>query len=413
MKVLIYDDEAEFADYVREAIEDLGHSVTVATNAGEFADRFSVETDLIFLDLFMPDVNGIECIRFLAETGTNALLVLMSGQDPAILNAAREGARANKLAVLDVMNKPIGLMELEKTLELAEAELATTVLAKAASTNEPAHFLREDILQGLARKEFFLVYQPQLRLDNRSVIGVEALIRWDRPEHGLVSPAHFIPVLESDPAAMGTLTDFVIETACRDQKDFTRIAPHLTCSVNLSAATFEDISLPDRILQVVHDAGLQPAQLILEVAETAASSHVGTAIDILTRLRMAGFGVSIDDFGTGYSSLEQIVHVPYTELKVDQRFVRDILDSAKCRAICEISCLLAQKTDMTPLAEGVEDEKTALALLELGFVLAQGFHFAKPMRSTHLKSWLQSAVAKGSTREKADLAMVPFGKTKG
>lgn len=78
--------------------------------------------------------------------------------------------------------------------------------------------------------------------------------------------------------------------------------------------------------------------------------------------------------------------MPYTELKVDQRFVRDILDSAKCRAIREISCLLAQKTDMTPLAEGVEDEKTALALLELGFVLAQGFHFAKPMRSTHLKS---------------------------
>lgn len=388
MKVLVYDDESDFAAYIQEAVEDLGHTVRIATNAAEFAEQFSAETDMIFLDLFMPDVNGIECIRFLANTGTKALLVLMSGQDPAILNAAREGARANNLTVLDVLKKPIALSALEASLEKAELQIAKAAGSKPVACS-PCAFLVDDAMDGLARQEFFVVYQPQVQLDDRSVVGVEALIRWHHPTCGQISPADFIPVLEANPDVMSAVTDFVLQTACKDLSAVSAIAPNLTCSINLSAATFTDLSLPDRILQATRNAGLDNRRIILEVTETAASSHVATAIDILTRLRMAGFGVSIDDFGTGYSSMEQIVRVPFTELKVDQRFVRDLLSSAKCQVVCEISCLLAQKTNMQTLAEGVEDEATAVALQKLGFVLAQGYHFAKPMKCEDLKNWLR------------------------
>lgn len=406
MKVLIYDDEAEFAAYVQEAVEDLGHSVRVATSAAEFAERFSAETDLIFLDLFMPDVNGIECIRFLANTGTRALLVLMSGQDPAILNAAREGARANDLTVLDVLKKPIPLAALEETLTKADQHLEETA-GQDPSTCSPCAFLAEDARAGLARDEFHVVYQPQVRLEDGSVVGVEALIRWQHPTCGPISPADFIPVLEAAPEVMKDVTDFVLRTACRDLSSVSTFAPNLTCSINLSAATFFEIDLPERIRQTVREFGLDNRRIILEVTETAASSHVGTAIDILTRLRMAGFGVSIDDFGTGYSSLEQIVRVPFTELKVDQRFVRDLLTSTKCQAVCEISCLLAQKTNMLPLAEGVEDEATVHALQELGFILAQGFHFARPMRRDDLAAWLSKQDVDAARRQEA-LAAAPL-----
>ncbi|ASP35022.1 EAL domain-containing protein [Labrenzia sp. VG12] len=390
MRVLVYDDEEDFASFVQEAVEDQGHHVTMVTNAAEFAENFSAETDLIFLDLFMPDVNGIECIRFLAKTGTKALLVLMSGQDPAILNAAREGARASNLTVLDVLQKPIALSAIEDVLDAADATIMSTRQRSAAQAEACCDLQGDDVLEGLQKNEFFVAYQPQLRLENRSVAGLEALLRWQHPECGAVSPAVFIPLAEQSPAVMSALTEFVLKTACYDLIALSGLCPNLKVSVNVSATSLDEIALPDMIQNIVRGIGLENHRLILELTETAASSNLGQAIDILTRLRMAGFGVSIDDFGTGYSSLEQIVQVPFTELKVDQRFVKELLTSDKCRAVCEISCLLARKTGMLPVAEGVEDEATAQELLRLGFVLAQGYHFAKPMAKPQLLDWLRA-----------------------
>ncbi|QDG77178.1 EAL domain-containing protein [Labrenzia sp. PHM005] len=388
MKIFVYDDEADFAEFVEEAVADFGHEAVIATNADEFADRFSAETDLIFLDLFMPDVNGIECIRFLAKTGNNARLVLMSGQDPAILSAAQEGARASGLTVLETLQKPISLNTIEAVLKKAEAEFET---AKTNETPAPASdqtYSAENIRTGLADNQFFLVYQPQFRLTDTTVTGCEALIRWQHPQDGLVSPSAFIPAAEASRDTMAVLTDFVTETACKDLVTFSTITPGLTVSLNISASTFDDVQLPEKFLETTRAYGLDTNQIVLEVTETAASLDIGNAIDILTRLRMSGFGVSIDDFGTGYSSMEQIVQVPFTELKVDRRFVKDLLTSKKCRAICEISCQLAQKTNMVPVAEGVEDAETAQELHRIGFVLAQGYHFAKPMTAADLGNWL-------------------------
>ncbi|WP_428643426.1 EAL domain-containing protein [Roseibium sp.] len=390
MKVLVYDDEADFADYLREVIEDLGHVVTVATSAAEFANRFSVETDVIFLDLFMPDVDGIECIRFLAKTGTKALLILMSGQDPAILSAAREGARANSLNVLDVLTKPIAISSVDTAMEKAQAQIRISGTREVPASVRRHQITPQSIVEALEEGQFHAVYQPQIKLSGNSVTGVEALLRWNHPLFGLVLPAEFIAVAETSPDTMNHLTRFIVETACRDLGVLSRAAPDLTVSINLSAVTFNDVTLPEMIQQAAREAALGPDRIILEVTESAASSHIGRAIDILTRLRMAGFGVSIDDFGTGYSSLEQIVQIPFTELKVDKRFVKDILNSEKCRAVCEIACLLARKTSMTPVAEGVEDRATADELQRVGFVLAQGFYFARPMRLKQLLSWLET-----------------------
>ncbi|WP_422021822.1 EAL domain-containing protein [Roseibium sp.] len=394
MRVLVYDDEADFASFVQEVVEDLGHEVIVTTNAAEFAEKFSAKTDLLFLDLFMPDVNGIECIRFLADMGAQPLLVLMSGQDPSILSAAREGAHASNLKVLEVLPKPISLVAIEDVLETAKIQLLSAERRPSGAKYSVDGLLQSnDLVRGLNKNEFFVAYQPQLFLSDRKPAGLEALLRWEHPEFGAVSPADFIPVAEQDRELIWSLTEFVVSTACRDLTFLSSANANLKCSVNVSAASLDDIDLPEKIMHLTRSAGLDNRRLILEVTETAATANASKAIDILTRMRMAGFGVSIDDFGTGYSSMEQIVQVPFTELKVDRRFVTDLLRSKKCRAVCEISSLLAHKTGMLPVAEGVEDEATANELLHLGFVLGQGYLFARPMQREMLATWLASEVS--------------------
>lgn len=379
--ILIVDDEPDFADFIAEAVGELGHEATIASNDDEFCSAYTAGTEIIFLDLFMPGMDGIEILRFLSENGSKASVVLMSGRNTAVLNSARELAEERKIEVLAVLQKPIMFSSVADALakyggKKSRPALLPTELASA-----------EDIRRGLEQEEFFLVYQPQIRLGDRKAVGAEALIRWDHPERGLLPPSSFLPVVEGSDL-IGPVTDQVIKCVCRDISELGLTSGLRWVSINLSPNSIFDVEFPEKLERYFNHHDIDPSHIVLEITETAVMSDIAVSLDILTRLRMKGFELSIDDFGTGYSSMEQLVRIPFSELKIDQKFVRNLNANAEYRTVVEIATMLGHNLGMTVIAEGVEDEETLAAVREIGCDEGQGYGIARPMPLSDLKPWL-------------------------
>ncbi|WP_193183143.1 EAL domain-containing response regulator [Nisaea sediminum] len=380
LNVLIVDDEPDFAEFVADAVDELGHIPRIATNSSAFASAYSTHIEVIFLDLFLPDLDGIEILRFLSDNRSTASVVLMSGSNDALLNAAREIAHERGITVLGVLRKPITLASIAETLSAYEP--APSVTKRSSSRIDI-----DDIRQGLKNGEFSLFYQPQISLKDGSVTGAEALIRWNHPDMGVVAPEAFVPQVESSDL-IGPMTDYVVSRACRDLSELEKDRLLFRISINLSANSIYDLSLPEKLARQFDDSGIDPGHVVLEITETAVMKDVAASIDVLTRLRMKGFHLSIDDFGIGYSSMEQLVRIPFSELKVDQKFVRSLLESREYRSVAEVSIALGHKLDMTVIAEGIEDAATMSELRVLGCDEAQGFEISRPLPLDELKTWI-------------------------
>lgn len=161
-----------------------------------------------------------------------------------------------------------------------------------------------------------------------------------------------------------------------------------TVSINLSPASIADLDLPEKLTALTRHNGVDTSDVIVEVTETAVMSDAGRYMDILTRLRMKGFGLAIDDFGTGYSSLQQLVRLPFTELKIDQTFISHICEDSECETIATMATELAHRLGLTVVAEGVEDQASMDLIKAIGCDELQGFHCARPMPPDQLQTWL-------------------------
>ncbi|UUX52255.1 EAL domain-containing protein [Nisaea acidiphila] len=241
--------------------------------------------------------------------------------------------------------------------------------------------------RGLEEDEFVLFYQPQISLADETPSGVEALLRWNHPQHGLVNPANFIPQAEQS-NLIGPLTEYVISQACGDLSELRENGFSPRMSINLSAASIYDLELPEKLYNFFGRHRIEPGHVALELTETAVMADAAASIDILTRLRMKGFHLSIDDFGIGYSSMEQLVRIPFSELKLDQKFVRGLLKYPECRSVTEVTIALAHKLGLTVVAEGIEDDATLDEVRNLGCEEGQGFVIGRPMPLEQITGWL-------------------------
>ncbi|MCF6237905.1 MAG: EAL domain-containing response regulator [Candidatus Marinimicrobia bacterium] len=336
------------------------------------------------LDLMMPGVDGIEVIRFLAERGCDAQLILVSGFDPAVLHSAQKLATEQGLNVFGSLSKPFRYDDLHQLL----SGLSTTPKSFACCTPiEPPSV--EELRKALANSELVLYYQPKVGLNGSFITAFEALVRWQHPAHGLLSPDLFIPTAEQH-GLINDLTWVVLEQAImqcclwRDQGLTTQIA------VNMSASTLKELDLPDKIGGLLEKYRLAPSQIVLEVTETVLMQELITSLDILTRLRMKGFHLSIDDFGTGYSSLVQLHRVPFSEIKIDRSFVMEMGHDPEAAAIVETVILLGHKLNMKIVAEGVETDSCREVLTRLGCDQAQGYLFARPMPADEAFQWFSA-----------------------
>ena len=245
--------------------------------------------------------------------------------------------------------------------------------------------LLESFERALARQELRLVYQPKVSLKDGRLTRVEALVRWDDPDRGPVSPSRFVPLAEKH-GLIDQLTKWGLKTTLnqwklwRDQGLETRLA------FNISAISLQRLDFPDMVERMCREMEVPTDRLVLELTEGATQQFV-KLMDTLTRFRIKGIGLAIDDFGTGYSSLLQLRQLPFTELKIDRCFVTDLPAAHDSRLIVKTIIDLAHGLGLVATAEGVETVDQLRLIRELGCDVVQGFLIAQPLEPDELISW--------------------------
>ena len=265
--------------------------------------------------------------------------------------------------------------------------------ADIQSQSDTALRLGNALRRALERRQLSLHYQPQIALASGHTVGAEALLRWDHPEHGAVSPAQFIPIAESTGLIL-SIGEWVIRTAVEQLADWIRRGlPAITMAVNLSSVQFRHSELPLLVTRILNDAGVEPHLLELELTEGVAMHDAPGAIAIMDDLHRRGVRMSIDDFGTGYSSLSYLKRFQVYKLKIDQTFVRDITQDEDDKAIVGAIISMASSLGMQTIAEGVETQGQLDFLRARGCTEVQGYFFSKPLPAAEFEQlWRQRAV---------------------
>lgn len=385
MKILVVDDEPFVLKLLAHMLRRLGFGNVTGcervADALQLMDDTGVHFDLIFCDLQMPDVDGVQFVRILVGRQYPGSLVLVSGEDERILHSVETLARAYRLDVLGVLQKPFSLDRLRQMLEGVQP----VARAQAPKPDVPPPGAAE-LRAALDGNELVNHYQPQVCVRTGTVTGVEALVRWQHAEAGLVLPDHFIPAAEQHGLIHG-LTDAVLRTALRDARQWLDAGLPLQLSVNVSMDSLDTLTFPESVARMADEAGFPVDRLTLEITESRLMQDPLAQIDILSRLRLKRTGLSIDDFGTGHSSLAQLRDIPFDELKVDRTFVHRAHASASMRTIFEGTLAMARQLRMKVVAEGVEDRADWDFVSRAGCDFAQGFFIAHPMPAAEFLPW--------------------------
>lgn len=385
MKILLIDDEPFILKLLARQLANLGFTEVTchqrAHDALAMLRSDAATPALVFCDLQMPEMDGVELVRHLARIEYAGGLVLVSGEDERILKTVKKLAKAHQLNVLGALHKPVAPEQLRKILG---GQLSSGVTAsRSARRVYPA----DELQRAIAGGELVNYYQPKVELISGAVAGVETLVRWQHPQDGLVLPDQFITTAEEQ-GLIDDLTRVVLTNAVRQMRLWQNMGLSLQVAVNVSMDNLVALEFPDWVARTANKAGLPLTSLVLEITESRLMKNPLAVLDILTRLRLKRIGLSIDDFGTGYSSLAQLRDIPFDELKIDQGFVHGACRDASLKAIVEASCGIARQLGMKIVAEGVEDRADWNFLCAGDCDLAQGYFIARPMPAEDLPDWM-------------------------
>ncbi|MDH5572625.1 MAG: EAL domain-containing protein [Gammaproteobacteria bacterium] len=246
--------------------------------------------------------------------------------------------------------------------------------------------LISELHTAVKNKELLVYYQPKIDLQKKRISGVEALVRWNHPQLGFISPVEFIPLAEQV-GLITHITDQVLLKTIQNWNKWHQMGIELHVAVNISSKEFEDPSLPAKVLNYLKDWHMPSSFLTLEITESIMMGNIDHTLTLLQHLRDIHIKLSIDDFGTGFSSLSYLRQLPVSELKIDRSFVMEMLKHSNDLKIVKTIINLAHILDFNVVAEGIEDLKTFNTLTELGCDSAQGFYMAKPMPAEELEKW--------------------------
>jgi diguanylate cyclase (GGDEF)-like protein/PAS domain S-box-containing protein len=239
--------------------------------------------------------------------------------------------------------------------------------------------LENALRQGIKEQQFYLEYQPKVNMSTNELIGMEALIRWRHPELGVVPPGKFIPLAE-ETGLIVPLGEWVLRESCRQTSAWQdKGSLLLILSVNVSVHQLEDSTFVDKVKTILHETGLDPKWLELEITESMLA-NVRSTISVLKEIQHLGVQISVDDFGTGYNSLSYIKELPINTLKIDQSFVKDIHTNKESKEIAKAIINLANSIGLNVIAEGVELKEHVTELCKVGFILGQGYYYSRPLK---------------------------------
>jgi EAL domain-containing protein (putative c-di-GMP-specific phosphodiesterase class I)/ActR/RegA family two-component response regulator len=385
LKILVLDDEPFMLKLLGRMLENLGFSSVLTRDNGldalELVDNPLLCPELILLDINMPQMDGIEFVRRLVEHHYAGALLLVSGEDERVLQSVEKLVHAHQLPVLGYLVKPVTPTLLAGLID------QWALVAKVSTGETPPSFSADDLAAAILNGELINFYQPKVNVTTGEVVGVEALVRWRRPEHGMLYPDDFINFAE-DNGLIDDLTKTVLARALTQARIWRDAGYKLRVAVNLSMDNLASLNFLEYVAEVTTISGVAPRDMVLELTESRLMQDQRVPLEILARLRLKRFRLAIDDFGTGNSSLAQLDRIPFEELKIDRGFVHGAASNDTRRAMFEASLGLARKLQMEAVAEGVEDRVDWDFVRAQGCDMVQGYFVARPMLAEELPAWM-------------------------
>jgi EAL domain-containing protein (putative c-di-GMP-specific phosphodiesterase class I)/FixJ family two-component response regulator len=392
--LLIIDDSALQREFAAELCRDIGiESIRHAANGFEAMEILGRDSaiEAIILDLEMPGMDGVQVLHELVRLKLDPAVVVASSRESVLLNVVESMGKSLGLRLLGVLQKPVTLEQLAGSLGRYSA---ITIRDEQQSELPRGPELSEvDVQQALLHGEFISYFQPKVALFDGRLCGVEALIRWQHPQHGLLAPAAFIEMVESS-QYISPVTLHMLDISLQYCKVWHAAGLPLCFSINVSSRSLADAQLADAIIDRVGASGIAPGFVILEITESAIMTDLSIALGTLARLRLKGFGISIDDYGTGFSCMLQLSRVPCTELKIDRAFVNGASTKPHLRIMLESALDIARKLNLKVVAEGMETREDWQLLRELECGEGQGYFVAKPMPGDALLPWWRANKAR-------------------
>lgn len=373
--ILIVDDDPLVCAIAQAAFDKIGVQQVETAADGRQALEYltsNPHTAFILCDLNMPNMDGLQFLRHLGDRKYAGEIGIVSGEDAAIINSARLMASKYGLNIRGTVAKPLDVEKIHSLIDKGLSE------ASAVTPGTSPGFSRNDLVFALVNRDIKPVFQPKICTRNGELFGAEALARWTHPDLGSIPPASFIPFAEQE-GLIDAVTGAIVRETLGALAKWSPLHPSMKMAVNLSGDVLTNVELPELMLSLCRECAVDPAQVVLEVTESRIINDSALPIEILARLRMNRFELSVDDFGTGYSNIDRLREFPFTELKIDQGFVRDAAQDAFAEKCVRASADLGRALGLRLVAEGVETADEYDYMRSLDIDLIQGHYFSKPL----------------------------------
>ena len=371
-RMVILDDEPFMLGLLAKIAERAGFEPHGFSSAQEFNDKWRDSApDLVLLDLGLNDSDGMQILSNLAQAQCAIPILIVTGFDERVAGSAANFGESIGLTMLPPLRKPF---EVDEVVSVLRGYASTTFALTA-----------DELAEALANKRIEVMYQPVIELATGALVGAESLVFWQHPLYGLVPMDRFLAAAEKG----GLLEQLIEEVTCQA---FAALAgtDDLTMGIQTPVSILHDERFADTLAIQARAAGLRPNQVMIEITEEAAMRDAVATSSIVTRLRIKGFRVALDDFGLGYSSLIELHKMPVSQINIDQVFVGKAHGDESARTITGAIVGLGHSLRLIVCADGVNDEATRAALVEMGCDLARGAHFAAPMMRNEFVHWARS-----------------------
>lgn len=334
--------------------------------------------DLIAVDLQMPNMTGVDVVRELARVGFQGGVIIISSEESNLLRSVHNLAKLVGINILGAMGKPVDVPGLHALIQKEFTE----------QDKQPKRVIsRAQVFDALAKDEIIPYYQPKISLADHSITGFEVLARRVTEDDKTSAPTEYLDAIEKYGLSIEFLSK-MISKAAEDTREWHTQLGSFKLAFNLTPLAVQDSGLPDRLLAIVKNAGLEPSSITFEITENHLLECTAASLEVLSLMRLYGFALSIDDFGTGATSIEQLRTFPFTELKIDGRFMMASGDDEFSRLTVQTSAKLAAMLGMKVVAEGVETPEAIQFAWKSGAHEVQGFHFARAMSAEHALNWI-------------------------
>jgi len=374
---------------VHALCQQMGLTIIGSASSGgaglELIETYAEAPAMIMVCAGLPDMDIADWLLALSMTNGGAAVV--------VCGLACVRVRDTLMLLAASLGLPVCVAAGEPTLESLQAAVAEVErqLAQEPPARRGPHLLQPqpdavDIRSGLLRGEFELYYQPKISLTDRGLRGVEALLRWNHPRHGLLSPASFLHRAEEG-GLVDLLTMKVLQMALADCQAWSAQDLRVPVSVNLSPLALTNVHLAAQIIDTVAKSGVPPDRITFEITEYSEIDDLATALHTLLKLRLQGHRLSLDDYGAGHASVLQLSRIPFSEMKIDQRLVHGAWKRPHLDPLLRQAISSARELGIVSVAEGVECWDDWLFMRSLGCDLAQGYLIARPMPAAQLPGW--------------------------